>query len=42
MKKITQFIIWYLKLRKMGYSHGVSVWALKGEGGIFYKKNEKT
>lgn len=28
--------MWYLKLRGNGYTHGVSIIALKGKGGIFY------
>lgn len=29
--------MWYLKLRGNGYTHGVSIMALKGKGGRFYK-----
>lgn len=32
-----KFIMWYLKLRGKGYTHGVSIMALKGKGGRFYK-----
>lgn len=36
-----KFIMWYLKLRGMRYSHEVSMIALKGKGGRFYKKNKQ-
>ena len=33
--------MWYLKLRKNGYTHGVSIMALKGKGGRFNKLKNK-
>lgn len=33
--------MWYLKLRGKGYTHGVSIIALKGNGGRFYKLKNK-
>lgn len=38
-----KFIMWYLKLRGMKYSHEVSIMALKSKGARFYKlKNRET
>lgn len=33
-----RYLYWYLKLRFMGYSRNIAKIALKGKGGMFYKK----